>query len=173
MVTGYLNDQDTALRSWIDPYDLPHVLTISSGYELPFFQRSSNRLLKQALGGWALNVIYSYSSGQLFAAPAGVQSTGLSPRILNPTRAHEFNTCTKGLKEAAASTGVDRFVLDNHHDSATVVKNMQEFVRNRVDFVLESQVDPEVSPIIATDSPRRRSLSFPSIVYIRTESISV
>lgn len=94
MVTGYLNDQDTALRHWINPYDLPQVLTIASGYNLPSFENNSNMLLRQALGGWALNVIYTYTSGQLYAAQGGVQSTGLNPRIPHPTRAQEFNICT-------------------------------------------------------------------------------
>jgi hypothetical protein len=94
MVTGYLNDQDTNLRSEIDRYDLPEVLTISGGYTLPFFAHSSHFALREALSGWAANIIYSYSAGELFGAPAGVQATGLNPHIANPTRAHAFNTCT-------------------------------------------------------------------------------
>lgn len=94
MVTGYLNDQDTALRSWIDQYSIPHIITISGGYALPFFKDSPNRFAKQTLGGWALNVIYTYSSGHLYAAPTGVQSTGINPNITRPTPSHQFNTCT-------------------------------------------------------------------------------
>jgi hypothetical protein len=94
ILTGYLNNQDTYLRSWIDQYDLPQILTISTGYTLPFFANSSNGFLRQSLGGWSGNLILTASSGQLFAAPTGVQATGLNPHIANPTRDHAFNTCT-------------------------------------------------------------------------------
>ncbi|HEY4382751.1 MAG TPA: TonB-dependent receptor [Acidobacteriaceae bacterium] len=94
MVTGYLNDQDTTLRSWIDHYDLPQVLTISGGYNLPWFAHSTNFAAREFLSGWAANIIYSYSAGELYAAPTGVQATGVNPHIANPTRVHFFNTCT-------------------------------------------------------------------------------
>ena len=106
MITGYLNDQDTDLRSWIDHYDLPQVLTISGGYALPFFAHSSNFFAKEFVSGWAANIIYSYSAGELFAAPSGVQATGVNPHIPNPTRAHYFNTCTittSGARQNCAS----------------------------------------------------------------------
>jgi hypothetical protein len=61
---------------------------------MPFFANSPNRILKQSLGGWSLNLILTASSGELYAAPTGVQSTGLNPNISNPTASHAFNTCT-------------------------------------------------------------------------------
>ncbi|HWB32184.1 MAG TPA: TonB-dependent receptor [Acidobacteriaceae bacterium] len=94
MLTAYLNDQDTYPRSEIDHYDLPHVLTISGGYNLPFFAHSSHVLAREFLSGWSANIIYNYSSGELFGVPSGVQATGVNPHIPNPTRAHFFNTCT-------------------------------------------------------------------------------
>jgi hypothetical protein len=94
MVTGYLNNQDTALRHWIDHYNMPQILTISAGYSLPFFAHSSNGLVRQTLSGWSMNGIFSASSGEIYAAPTGLQATGVSPRTAHPTFAHEFNTCT-------------------------------------------------------------------------------
>jgi len=55
---------------------------------------------------------------------------------------------TESLKSAAAAVGVDLLVLDNCYDSATAVKNAEEFVSSRVDLVIEFQVEQEVAPVI-------------------------
>src|SRR5216683_694056 len=55
---------------------------------------------------------------------------------------------TESLKDAAASVGVDLLVLDNRYDAATALKNAEEFVRNKVDLVIEFQVEQEVAPMI-------------------------
>jgi ribose transport system substrate-binding protein len=44
---------------------------------------------------------------------------------------------------------VDLLVLDNHYDGATAVQVAEEFVRSRVDLVIEFQIDQQVAPIIA------------------------
>jgi ribose transport system substrate-binding protein len=58
------------------------------------------------------------------------------------------NEVTESLKTAAASVGVDLLVLDNRYDAATALKNAEEFVRSRVDLVIEFQVEEEVAPMI-------------------------
>src|ERR1700735_2533045 len=55
---------------------------------------------------------------------------------------------TESLKDAAASVGVDLLILDNHYDAATALKNAEEFVRSKVDLVIEFQVEQEVAPMI-------------------------
>jgi ribose transport system substrate-binding protein len=55
---------------------------------------------------------------------------------------------TESLKDAAAAVGVDLLILDNCYDAATAVKNAEEFVRSRVDLVIEFQVEQEVAPVI-------------------------
>ena len=55
---------------------------------------------------------------------------------------------TESLTEAAAAAGVDLLVLDNSYDAATAVRNADEFVKNRVDLVIEFQVEQEVAPVI-------------------------
>ncbi len=55
---------------------------------------------------------------------------------------------TESLRSAAVTGGVDLFVLDNCYDAATAVKNAEEFVSNRVDLVIEFQVEHEVAPVI-------------------------
>ena len=44
------------------------------------------------------------------------------------------------LKEAAAAAGVDLIMLDNRYDGPTAVRNADEFVANRVDLVIEFQI---------------------------------
>ncbi len=56
---------------------------------------------------------------------------------------------TESLKDAAASVGVDLVILDNCYDAATAIKNAEEFVKSRVDLVIEFQVEQEVAPVIA------------------------
>src|SRR6202034_517289 len=55
---------------------------------------------------------------------------------------------TESLKDAAASVGVDLVILDNCYDAATALKNAEEFVRSKVDLVIEFQVEQEVAPMI-------------------------
>ncbi len=56
---------------------------------------------------------------------------------------------TESLTEAAAQMGVDLLVLDNKYDAQTALENAEEFVRARVDLVIEFQVEQEVAPMIA------------------------
>src|ERR1700722_10526122 len=56
---------------------------------------------------------------------------------------------TESLKEAGSAVGVDLLILDNRYDAATALKNAEEFVRSRVDLVIEFQVEHEVAPVIA------------------------
>ena len=50
---------------------------------------------------------------------------------------------------AAAAVGVDLLVLDNKYDAGTALRNAEEFVRSKVDLVIEFQVEEEVAPMIA------------------------
>lgn len=56
---------------------------------------------------------------------------------------------TESLKAAAAGVGVDLVVLDNQYDAATAIQNAEEFVRSKVDLVIEFQVEQEAAPVIA------------------------
>src|SRR5580698_2385240 len=55
---------------------------------------------------------------------------------------------TESLKDAATSVGVDLLILDNCYDAGTALKNAEEFVRSKVDLVIEFQVEQEVAPMI-------------------------
>jgi ribose transport system substrate-binding protein len=58
------------------------------------------------------------------------------------------NEVMESLKNAAASVGVDLMVLDNGYDGPTALKNADEFIRNKVDLVIEFQVEQDVAPMI-------------------------
>jgi ribose transport system substrate-binding protein len=50
---------------------------------------------------------------------------------------------------AAASSGVELVILDNHFDAETAIRNAEEFVAKRVDLVLEFQAEEHVAPHVA------------------------
>ena len=59
------------------------------------------------------------------------------------------NEVTESLKLAATQVGVDLLILDNKYDAQTALENAEEFVRSRVDLVIEFQVEQQVAPMIA------------------------
>jgi ribose transport system substrate-binding protein len=56
---------------------------------------------------------------------------------------------TDSLIAAAAAAGVDLLVLDNRYNASTALANADEFVRQRVDLVLEFQIDQRIAPVLA------------------------
>lgn len=56
---------------------------------------------------------------------------------------------TESLSAATANAGIDLLVLDNRYDAATAIQNAEEFVRSKVDLVIEFQVEQEAAPVIA------------------------
>jgi len=56
---------------------------------------------------------------------------------------------TASLRAAAAAVGVDLLVLDNRYNAEAAIENAETFVRERVDVVIEFQVDEHAAPIIA------------------------
>lgn len=55
---------------------------------------------------------------------------------------------TRSLRDAAAASGVDLIELDNRYDAATAVQNAEEFIRSRVDLIIEFNVEQSVAAII-------------------------
>lgn len=104
---GYLNAQDPfgALAKVITAYDTPQRATLSGGYELPFGKNGSG-LARQVLGGWQFNWIATFQTGLPVGTPGSAVSTGVNPKIDNPTSARWFNTCTltlAGVRQSCAS----------------------------------------------------------------------
>ncbi|MBS1852658.1 MAG: substrate-binding domain-containing protein [Acidobacteria bacterium] len=53
------------------------------------------------------------------------------------------------LKAAATAAGVDLIVLDNRYDGPTALRNVEEFVQQHVDLIIEFQIDQRMAPVIA------------------------
>ncbi|MEG9438298.1 substrate-binding domain-containing protein [Edaphobacter sp. HDX4] len=55
---------------------------------------------------------------------------------------------TRSLRDAASASGVDLVELDNRYDATTAVLNAEEFIRSRVDLIIEFNVEQSVAAII-------------------------
>ena len=92
--TGYLNDQDDwSMLARAQSGEPNKIMTLSLTYMLPIFANSRG-LLHNVFGGWEANAIVRYLNGSLIGSPGGVFSTGLNPKLSNPTYQQWFNTCT-------------------------------------------------------------------------------
>lgn len=65
----YLNPQDTDLIDIVSPTERPHRFTLSSIYELPIgkgrqFGSGMNPILDAIIGGWQLQAVYEWQSGE-------------------------------------------------------------------------------------------------------------
>ncbi|MGH9397356.1 MAG: hypothetical protein ACRD18_10975, partial [Terriglobia bacterium] len=52
-------------------FDETHILNASYVYDFPFFQRSSSRLLRDAIGGWEISGITAFQTGTPFSVTNG------------------------------------------------------------------------------------------------------
>jgi hypothetical protein len=78
----------TDIRNWREErsrsdFDRRHVLTVNSIWELPFGRGRSyganlHPVLDQILGGWGVNGIYTYMSGEPFAVRSGARTSNFS-----------------------------------------------------------------------------------------------
>jgi hypothetical protein len=93
---GYLNPQfrDDQLERVRTQEDLPHVMSILGGYELPFF-RAAHGWKRSVFGGWQAQLIAQFESGRQLpgvdAYPTGIDPTVPGPRGPN---LFDFNACT-------------------------------------------------------------------------------
>jgi hypothetical protein len=94
------------LLSQLTTTDVPQVLRISGGYELPFFKHS-NKWLHGPFGGWQVNAVLNYISGTPIPAPVGAYSTGINPSVPNPNSNLYFNNCYITLSGALSSSCVN------------------------------------------------------------------
>ncbi|UWZ82480.1 substrate-binding domain-containing protein [Occallatibacter riparius] len=53
------------------------------------------------------------------------------------------------VSSAAAAAGIELLTLDNRYDPDVAIKNAEQFVKERVDLVLEFQVEEHVAPHVA------------------------
>lgn len=55
----------------------------------------------------------------------------------------------ESLKSAAISIGVDLMILDNGYDAVAAMRIAEEFIKNRVDLVIEFRMGQQFAPVIA------------------------
>ena len=105
--TAYLNNQDAFSALARTQTSEPNVIFVLSGsYALPFFAKSP-AVVRSILGGWNMNAIFRKSTGYLVPAPTGAFSSGVNPKLPNPTYSQWFNTCTlnaSGLRTNCANS---------------------------------------------------------------------
>jgi hypothetical protein len=108
-------------------YDKPQNLSLSGVWDLPFgkgrhFLPNANRLMEGVLGGWTLNFIYRYNSGNPIS---GMDVVSSCSDLLIPNQTHDqwFNN-TKGCYKARASytlrVAPDRYPWLRQMDNTTV-----------------------------------------------------
>ena len=56
---------------------------------------------------------------------------------------------TSSLQQAAAALGIDLLALDNRYDAEAAIENAETFIRERVDVIIEFQVEERAAPVIA------------------------
>jgi ribose transport system substrate-binding protein len=59
-------------------------------------------------------------------------------------------TVSESIEAAALAEGIDLLVLNNRYSAKTAVRNAELFVRARVDFVIDFQVDEHCAPIVSS-----------------------
>ncbi len=128
--TSYLNNQDAFSNlARIQSNEPNKVFVLSGSYALPLFAKNSG-VLHSVLGGWNLNAIFRVQAGYLISAPTGAFSTGVNPKLPNPTTSHWFDTCTlnaSGVRTNCASasepvawTIQPAFTLSQYNGSSTL-----------------------------------------------------
>lgn len=87
-------------------FDRTHAVTIASVYELPVgngkrFLNSSNKFVNQILGGWTINGIYNFYTGEPFSVRSGVRTSNFS----HESRADVVAPITAQLQEIPGVVG--------------------------------------------------------------------
>ena len=62
-------------------FDIRHTIAVTHTWEMPFFRRSSNRLLRGGLGGWSFSGISSYHTGLPLTVTAGPTLGGMADPV--------------------------------------------------------------------------------------------
>jgi hypothetical protein len=108
--TGYLQNQDDWAKLYRQQGNEPSkLLNLSATYQIPLFAKRKG-IVGNLLGGWQASAVMRYSNGYLIGVPGATTaySSGVNPKLDNPTYQHWFNTCslnTAGARQNCASAG--------------------------------------------------------------------
>jgi hypothetical protein len=76
------NPRDNRNNRSSSQFDLRHTLSITHTWEMPFFTKSSNRLVRGGLGGWQLSGITTHRTGFPLNIFAGAAPGGLTDPVI-------------------------------------------------------------------------------------------
>jgi hypothetical protein len=65
---------DLSQERSLSALDVPHRFAASFNYDLPFYNKSNNGLLRAVLGGWTINGVFQTQSGQLITPQSAIDS---------------------------------------------------------------------------------------------------
>lgn len=137
--TDYYN---LKLEKSISTVDRTHWFKIGASYELPFgrgrrFGADMNRFLDFAVGGWTVQYIGNYSSGE----PLGLQATDTPNFNIGNNRAVLLNTNGQPLKLGSfdsknfdLATASTAGVASNQYIDGSLVRNVQGYERGNASF---------------------------------------
>jgi hypothetical protein len=106
--TRRLNPQDEELTDMLSLFDRPHRFTLSGVFELPFgrkrqFFSDVNPVVDAIFGGWQLNVVYEWQSGEPLVLQNGVY-TGDITQLENLLGKHNEQGLRYGVDVPAFDT---------------------------------------------------------------------
>ena len=129
--------------------DARHIVNANFIYELPFgrgrrWGNFSSGLLEALLGGWQVNGIYSYSSGQ----PVTIQSNGYNNLTLGDAGTVTFNGTDPGIASSVNTSGLktpnaftpEQRALFAHPTAGSAGLTAQRFFPDASFWVLDSSV---------------------------------
>jgi hypothetical protein len=97
--------------------DYPHVATVYMLYELPFFKNQSG-LFGRLLGGWQVNPVYRYTSGQPYT-PVEARTLGAGTTLCDPTGT--FSTANSPCRPILANPSAPVDTLGAYNNSLQLV----------------------------------------------------
>ena len=71
---GYVHPFDPALDKGNSEYDARHRVAISAVWQIPWGNKTSNPILRQALGGWSLSPLFTYHTGYFYTITDGTNA---------------------------------------------------------------------------------------------------
>ena len=97
--------------------DYPHVATVYMLYELPFFKNQSG-LFGRFLGGWQVNPVYRFTSGQPYT-PVEARTLGAGTTLCDPTGT--FSTANSPCRPILANPNAPVDTLGQYNNSLQLV----------------------------------------------------
>lgn len=155
--SGFVESGDEGVRNWdniagersVSSNDLPQRLVISSSYELPF-GRTGPAIVKQIIGGWQLNGIATFQSGNVISVSQNGTAFGSSkpnaigdPSLENPNIDMWLNRAAFANSPAFTYGNVARNLPRTRSDGwnnldLSVLKNFNITERFRLQFRAEA-----------------------------------